>query len=195
MPSQKNVRNNGLNQKKYTATIEHENIGTLIQNHAGTYDENVNDDIMEIDFHRDQLETHRKFENQEENLLKPKGQLKSLEGHPSLDVLKKVLKEISLNNKRRRFDYEKNLGIEQHNKQKQKMKDYSQRRTKIAKTNLKIKQCKLLIEEGPYYIFVLLHRCFYRRSVLIFDCKKYSSELDKTFLVKSFDTLFYICNT
>ena len=40
--SQRNVRNNGVNQKKYTATIEHEKIRTSIQNQAATYDQNVN---------------------------------------------------------------------------------------------------------------------------------------------------------
>ena len=63
VPSQRNVRNNGVNRKKYTATIEHEKMGTPIQKHAATYDKNVNDDIMKIYFHRYQLETDRKFEN------------------------------------------------------------------------------------------------------------------------------------
>ena len=45
------------------------------------------------------------------------------------------------------------------------------------------------------YICVLCHRCFYRRSVLIFDSSKYNSELDKKFWVKSFDALFNICKT
>ena len=40
----------------------------------------VNDDIMDIDFHRCQFETDRKFENQEEDLLKSQAQWKSLEG-------------------------------------------------------------------------------------------------------------------
>ena len=39
------------------------------------------------------------------------------------------------------------------------------------------------------------HRCFYRRSVLIFDSKKYNSELDKKCLVKSFYTFLYISKT
>ena len=65
---------------------------------------NVNDDIMEIDFHRCQLETDRKFENQEEDLLKSQAQLKSLEGQSSIDVLKIDLKEISFNNKKRRSE-------------------------------------------------------------------------------------------
>ena len=110
-------------------------------------------------------------------------------------MLKIDLKEISCNNERRRLNYQKNLGSEQHNKRKQKMQHYSQKRRKIAKANLKIKQFKLLIKEGPYYICVLCHRCFYRRSVLIFDSRKYNGELDKKFLVKSFDALFYICKT
>ena len=63
VPSQ---RNNGVNQNKYTATIEHEKMGTPIQNQAVTYDQNVNNDIMEIDFRRYQLKTGRKSENQEE---------------------------------------------------------------------------------------------------------------------------------
>ena len=65
---------------------------------------NVNDDIMEIDFHRCQLETDRKFENQEEDLLKSQAQLKSLEGQSSIHVLKIDLKEISFNNKKRRSE-------------------------------------------------------------------------------------------
>ena len=58
--SQGNVRN-GASSKKYIANIEHEKIGTPIQNHAVTFDQNVNDDF-EIDFDRYQLETDRKFE-------------------------------------------------------------------------------------------------------------------------------------
>ena len=50
------MRNNDVNPKKYTTTIEHEKIGTLMQNHATTYDQNVSND-MEIDFHRYRLET------------------------------------------------------------------------------------------------------------------------------------------
>ena len=57
VPSLRNVRNNGVNQNKYIATIEHEKIGTPIQNQAFTCDQNVYNDIMEIDFHRYQLGT------------------------------------------------------------------------------------------------------------------------------------------
>ena len=42
--SQGNVRN-GASSKKYIANIEHEKIGTPIQNHAVTFDQNVNDDF------------------------------------------------------------------------------------------------------------------------------------------------------
>ena len=38
VPSQRNLRNNGVNQKNYAVTIEHEKVGTPIQNHAATYD-------------------------------------------------------------------------------------------------------------------------------------------------------------
>ena len=65
VPSQRDVRNNGVNQNKYTATIEHEKMGTPIQNQAVTYDQNVNNDIMEIDFRRYQLKTDRKYKNEE----------------------------------------------------------------------------------------------------------------------------------
>ena len=170
-------------------------MGTPIQNQAVSYDQNINIDITEIDFHRYQSKTDRKFENQEEDLLKWQAQLKSLEGQSSIDVLQIDLKEISFNNERRRLNYQKHLGSEQHNKQKQKMQHYSQKRRKITESNLKIKQFKLLIKEGAYYVCVLSHRCFHRRSVLIFDSRKYNSELDKKFLVKSSDTLFYICKT
>ena len=60
VPSQRNVKHNGVNQKKYTAPIEHEKIGTPTQNHAAIYDQNVNDVIMEIDFHRHQWQSDRK---------------------------------------------------------------------------------------------------------------------------------------
>ena len=74
------------------------------------------------------------------------------------------------------------------------MQHYSQKRRKIAKDNLKIQQLfKLLIKKGPYYICVLFHRCFYRRSVLTFDSINYNNELDLKCLIKSFDALFYIC--
>ena len=105
VPSQRDVRNNGVNQNKYTATIEHEKMGTPIQNQAVTYDQNVNNDIMEIDFRRYQLKTDRKYENQEEDSLKSQAQWKSLEGRSSIDVLKIDLKEISFNNERRRLNY------------------------------------------------------------------------------------------
>ena len=65
VPSQRNVKINGVNQKKYSETIEHEKIQTPIQNHAAIYDQNVKDDIMEIRFHRYQLETDRKSESHE----------------------------------------------------------------------------------------------------------------------------------
>ena len=104
-PSQRNVRNNGVNQNKYTATIEHKKMGTPIQNQAVSYDQNINNDINEIDFHRYQLKTDRNFENQEEDLLKWQAQLKSLEGQSSIDVLQIDLKEISFNNERRRLNY------------------------------------------------------------------------------------------
>ena len=110
-------------------------------------------------------------------------------------MLKIDLKEINFNNERSRLNDQKNLGSEQYNKRNQEMQHYSQKRRKTAKANLKIKQFKLLIKEGSFYICVLCHRCFYRRSVLIFDSRKYNGELDKKFLVKSFDTLFYICKT
>ena len=101
--SQGNVRD-GVSSKKYIANIEHEKIGTPIQNHAVTFDQNVNDDF-EIDFDRYQLETDRKFENQEEDLLKSQAHLKSLEGQASTNVLKIDLKEISFNNRRRRLNF------------------------------------------------------------------------------------------
>ena len=41
----------------------------------------------------------------------------------------------------------------------------------------------------------MCHQCFYGGSVLIFDSTKYNSELDKKFLTKSFDPLFYTCKT
>ena len=71
-------------------------------------------------------------------MLKSQAQFKSLKGQSSIDVLNIDLKEISFNNKMKRFNYHKNLGSEQHNKWKLKMQDYSQNRTKIAKANLKI---------------------------------------------------------
>ena len=108
VPSKRNVRRNGVNLKMYTAT----------------YGQNINDDMMEIDFHRYPLETHRKFENQEEDLLKSQAQLKSLEGQSSIDVLKTDLKEISFNNERGLLNYQKKIGSKQHNKRKQKMQDY-----------------------------------------------------------------------
>ena len=116
---------------------------TPIQNHAANYDQNVNDDFIEIDFHRYQSVTDRKFENQEEDLLKLHAQLKSVEGQSSIDVLRIDLKEISFNNKTRRLNYQKNLGSEQHNIRKEKMQDYSQKKRKITKANLKIQQFKL----------------------------------------------------
>ena len=136
MPNQTNVRNNGVNQKNYIATIEHEKSCSHLY-------QNANKDIMEIDFHRYQLETDRKFENQEEGFLKSQSQLRSLEGQSSTDVLKIDFKEVSLNNKKRRLHYQKNLESEQHSKRKQKMLYYPQKRRKTAKANLKIKQFKL----------------------------------------------------
>ena len=65
MPSQRDVKNNGVNQNKYTATIEDEKMATPIQNQAVPYDQNVNNDIMEIDFRRYQLKTDRKYKYQE----------------------------------------------------------------------------------------------------------------------------------
>ena len=112
-----------------------------MKNHAVTCDQNANKDIMEIDFHRYQLETDRKFENQEEGFLKSQSQLRSLEGQSSTDVLKIDFKEVSLNNKKTRLHYQKNLESEQHSKRK--MKHYPQKRRKTAKANLKIKQFKL----------------------------------------------------
>lgn len=50
-----------------------------------------------------QLETDRKFENQEEDLFKSQAQLESLEVQSNTDVLKRNLKEFSYNNKRRRL--------------------------------------------------------------------------------------------
>ena len=67
-------------------------------------------------------------------------------------MLKIDLKAISFNNKRRRLNYQKNLGSEKHNKRKQKTQGYSQKSRKIAKANSKIKQFKLLIKDEPYYI-------------------------------------------
>lgn len=107
--SQRNVRRNGVNLKLYTAN----------------YDQNINDDMMEIDFHKYPLETDRQFENQEEDLFKSQAYLKSLEGQSSIDVLKTDLKEISFNNERRLLNYQKNIGSKQHNKRKQKIQDYS----------------------------------------------------------------------
>ena len=107
--SQRNVRRNGVNLKLYTAN----------------YDQNINDDMMEIDFHKYPLETDRQFENQEEDLLKSQAYLKSLEGQSSIDVLKTDLKEISFNNERRLLNYQKNIGSKQHNKWKQKIQDCS----------------------------------------------------------------------
>ena len=107
--SQRNVRRNGVNLKLYTAN----------------HDQNINDDMMEIDFHKYPLETDRQFENQEEDLLKSQAYLKSLEGQSSIDVLKTDLKEISFNNERRLLNYQKNIGSKQHNKRKQKIQDYS----------------------------------------------------------------------
>ena len=114
-----------------------------MKNHEKTCDQNANKDIMETDFHRYQLETERKFENQEEGFLKSQSQLRSLEGQSSTDVLKIDFKEVSLNNKKRRLHYQKNLESEQHSKRKQKMQYYPQKRRKTAKANLKIKQFKL----------------------------------------------------
>ena len=107
--SQRNVRRNGVNLKLYTAN----------------YDQNINDDMMEIDFHKYPLETDRQFENQEEDLLKSQAYLESLEGQSSIDVLKTDLKEISFNNERRLLNYQKNIGSKQRNKRKQKIQDYS----------------------------------------------------------------------
>ena len=97
-------------------------------------------------------------------------------------MLKIDLKEICLDSKSRRLNYHKNLGSEQHNKRKQKMQDYSRKRTKIAEANLKIQQFKLLIKEGPYYICVFCHRSFYRRSPaqkVKFSIKDFSSKCDQ----------------
>ena len=80
VPSQRKVRNNGVNRKKYTVAIEHEKLGTAIQNNGAKYDETFNNDFMEMYFHRYLLETDRNFENQEEDLLKSQAQLQSLEG-------------------------------------------------------------------------------------------------------------------
>ena len=44
------MTNNGINPKKYTSTIELEEIGAQIQNHASTYEQNVSH-VTEIDFH------------------------------------------------------------------------------------------------------------------------------------------------
>ena len=92
-----------------------------MKNHAVTCDQNANKDIMEINFHRYQLETDRKFASQEEGFLKSQSQLRSLEGQSSADVLKIDFREVSLNNKKRRPHYQKNLESEQRSKQKQKM--------------------------------------------------------------------------
>ena len=46
-------------------------------------------------------------------MLKSQAQFKSLEEQSSIDVLNIDLKEIIFNNKRRRFNYHKNLGSEQ----------------------------------------------------------------------------------
>ena len=83
--------------------------------------------------------------------------MESLEEQSSIDLLKIALKEITFNNKRMQLNYQKNLGSEQHNIEKQKMQDYSQKRRKIVKVNLKTQQLKLLIKEGQYYICVLYH--------------------------------------
>ena len=83
--------------------------------------------------------------------------MESLEEQSSIDLLKIALKEITFNNKRMQLNYQKNLGSEQHNIEKQKMQDYSQKRRKIVKVNLKTQQLKFLIKEGPYYICVLYH--------------------------------------
>ena len=48
-------------------------------------------------------------------------------------MLKTNLKEISFNNERKRLNYQKNIGSEQHNERKQKMQDYSQKRGKLPK--------------------------------------------------------------
>ena len=115
-------------------------------------------------------------------MLKLQAQLKGLEGQSSIDVLKIDLKEICLDSKSRRLNYQENLGSEQHDKGKQKMQDYSQKRRKIAEANLKIQQFKLLIKEGPYYICVFCHRSFYRRSPaqkVKFSIKDFSSKCDQ----------------
>ena len=52
------------------------------------------------------------------------------------------------------MNYRKNLESEQHNKRKQKMQDYSQKRKKTAKANLKIKLFKLLINSTTYVFCV-----------------------------------------
>ena len=89
------------------------------------------------------------------------------------------LKEIFFNNKRKQLNSQKNLGIEQHNKRKQKMQDYSQKRRKIAKPNLKIHQFKFLIKVGfspskkTFYLLQWKHfkndeKCFLFRLKILF---------------------------
>ena len=63
MPSKRNVRNNGLKTKKGYSNFEI--IGTPIQNHPATYDQNVKND-METVFHRYQLATGRTYKNIEQ---------------------------------------------------------------------------------------------------------------------------------
>ena len=65
-------------------------------------------------------------------------------------------------------------------------------------TKVRIKNFKITVNNGPYYICVVCNRCLYRRSVVLFVQEKYEMPQENYFFVarvESFDKREYICIT
>ena len=59
-----------------------------------------------------------------------------------------------------------------------------------------VSEFKSLINEGPYFICVICHRCFCKRSVIRFVFNNYSSVINQLVeLVRSYGHGAYICKT
>lgn len=63
----------------------------------------------------------------------------------------------------------------------------------MIKTDSKALQIKELIKVGPCYIYILCNWFLYKKSIVVFDGRKYNNELNEKLLIKSFDDFLYLC--
>ena len=153
--------------------------------------DDVEDSILNINRDIRRLQRNYPFLRRE-NLSKCSRQYKTLKDKFIFSGNK--LKEIE--NKQRRFNYQKIRGTVQHDKRKKQMCSYYHKKTIMSTSRYgKVSKFKELIKDGTFFICVVCHYCLYRRSLVIFDQNKYNLEIPPLICIMLFDSSTYICTT